>query len=89
MVPANRCPVGNSHSAPATMPDVPMIVIAFGVTGVRASASPTGVSRRVRAGRSTFSMAVRILVVRVRSAMSRGSLRESSGGPGGPGVPAG
>ena len=47
-VPANRCPVGNSHSAPATIPHVPVMVIAFGVTGVRASASPTGVSRRVR-----------------------------------------
>ena len=40
---------------------VPMTVIAFGVTGVRASTLPAGVNRRVIAGRSTFSMAVRIL----------------------------
>jgi len=51
--------VGNSHSAPATTPAVPVIVMALGVTGVRASASATGVSTRVRAGRSAFSMAVR------------------------------
>jgi hypothetical protein len=59
IVPANRWPVGNSHSAPATTPVVPVMVIAFGVTGVRASACPTGFSRRVSAGRKSFSMAVR------------------------------
>ncbi len=49
MVPANRWPVGNSHSAPAAIPAVPMIVIALGVTGVRASSSASGVSTRARA----------------------------------------
>ena len=73
MVPANRWPVGNSHSAPATIPHVPVMVIALGVTGVRASASPTGVSRRARNGRSTFSIAVRILVAPVTNAAGRGS----------------
>ena len=58
-VPANRWPVGNSQSAPAAMPTAPVTVIAFGVTGVRASASTTGVSRRFSAGFSRFSMAVR------------------------------
>jgi hypothetical protein len=31
--------------------------MAFGVIGVRASTLPTGVNKRVMAGRSTFSMA--------------------------------
>ena len=43
---------------PAT-PTVPMTVMWFGVIGVPARALPTGVNRRVMAGRSTFSMAVR------------------------------
>ncbi len=57
--PANRWPVGSSQSAAATTPTVPVTVIALGVTGVRASASPIGVSTRFSAGRSMFSMAVR------------------------------
>ena len=57
--PANRWPMGSSHSAATTTPTVPVTVIAFGVTGVRASASPIGVSTRFSAGRSRFSMAVR------------------------------
>src|SRR5438876_163855 len=36
-----------------------MTVMAFGVMGVRARTWPAGVNRRVMAGRSTFSMAVR------------------------------
>ena len=40
IVPANRCPVGNSASAPALIPMVPVMVSAFGVIGVRASALP-------------------------------------------------
>src|SRR5947208_11457982 len=36
-----------------------MTVMAFGVIGVRARILPAGVNRRVMAGRSTFSMAVR------------------------------
>ncbi len=59
IVPANRWPVGNSHSAPAVMPTVPVTVIAFGVTGVRASTCPTGISTRFSTGRRKFSMAVR------------------------------
>jgi hypothetical protein len=57
ITPANRCPVGNRVSAPADMPMVPMTVSVFGVTGVRARACATGVSRRPRAGRRNFSMA--------------------------------
>ena len=57
ITPANRWPVGNSHRAPADMPMVPMIVSAFGVTGVLARAWPTGVSTRAIAGRRTLSMA--------------------------------
>ncbi len=57
--PGNSSPMGNKLSpAPAT-PTVPITVMAFGVIGVRARALPTGVNRRVMAGRSTFSMAVR------------------------------
>ncbi len=37
---------------------VPVTVIMLGVIGVRASASPTGVIRRVKKGRVPFSMAV-------------------------------
>jgi hypothetical protein len=56
--PGNNSPIGNKPSAPPDTPTVPMTVTAFGVTGVFASASPTGVSTREIAGRSTFSMAV-------------------------------
>src|SRR5204863_7273826 len=45
--------------APPATPTVPMTVTAFGVIGVRARTLPAGVNRRVMAGRSTFSMAVR------------------------------
>jgi hypothetical protein len=38
MAPQNRCPVGNSASAAAETPTVPMTVISFGVSGVRARA---------------------------------------------------
>ena len=58
-VPANRWPVGNSQSAPTATPTVPIAVIMFGVMGVRASASPTGRSRRAKKGLRAFSMAVR------------------------------
>ena len=58
MVPANKCPVGNSTSAPALMPIVPVMVSALGVIGVRASAVPIGLSSLAMAGRSTVSMAV-------------------------------
>ncbi len=57
-VPANRCPVGNRASALALTPTVPVTVMMFGVTGVRASASPTGVSSRASPGRRLLSMAV-------------------------------
>jgi hypothetical protein len=56
--PGNNSPIGNNPSAPPATPTVPMTVTALGVTGVFASASPTGVSTRAIAGRSTFSMAV-------------------------------
>ena len=58
-VPANRWPMGNSHSAPTATPSVPVTVTILGVTGVRASASPSGVSSRANSGLSAFSMAVR------------------------------
>ena len=56
--PGNNSPIGNNPSAPPDTPTVPMTVMVLGVTGVFASASPTGVSTREIAGRSTFSMAV-------------------------------
>jgi hypothetical protein len=55
--PGNSHPIGNSASALADTPTVPMTVSAFGVTGVRARASPTGVRMRAIAGRSVLSMA--------------------------------
>ena len=58
-VPRNRCPVGYPHSVLAATPTVPVTVTTFGVTGVRASTSPTGVISRVKNGRALFSMAVR------------------------------
>ncbi len=58
-VPANRWPMGNSQSAPMATPTVPAAVIMFGVTGVRASAWPSGDSRRANSGLRAFSMAVR------------------------------
>src|SRR5580700_9212331 len=57
--PGNSSPIGNRPSAAPVTPTVPMTVMAFGVIGVRASTLPTGVNRRVMAGRNTFSMAVR------------------------------
>src|SRR5215472_10908027 len=57
--PGNSSPLGKKTSAPPTTPTVPMTVMALGVTGVRARTLPAGVNRRVMAGRSTFSMAVR------------------------------
>src|SRR6185312_7122142 len=57
--PGNSSPRGNKASAPPATPTVPMTVTAFGVIGVRARTLPAGVNRRVMAGRSTFSMAVR------------------------------
>src|SRR5215470_13291358 len=57
--PGKSSPRGNRASAPPATPTVPMTVTAFAVTGVRASSRPTGVNRRVMAGRSGFSMAVR------------------------------
>src|SRR6266550_7770270 len=57
--PGNSSPRGNRASAPPATPTVPMTVMAFGVIGVRARILPAGVNRRVMAGRSTFSMAVR------------------------------
>ena len=59
ITPASRCPVGNSASAPPDTPRVPTTVTMFGVTGVRASHWLTGVSKRVKNGRRTFSMATR------------------------------
>ena len=59
IVPANSSPMGNRLSAPADTPIVPITVSAFGVTGVRASARPTGFSTRSSTGRIAFSMAVR------------------------------
>src|SRR5215831_1252126 len=41
----------------ADTPTVPITVIMFGVTGVRASACTTGVNRRAKPGRRKFSMA--------------------------------
>ncbi len=57
--PGNSSPMGNKPSALPATPTVPMTVMWFGVIGVPARALPTGVNRRVMAGRSTFSMAVR------------------------------
>src|SRR6476660_5470284 len=57
--PGKSSPIGKRPSAPPATPTVPMTVTAFGVTGVRARILPTGVNRRVMAGRSEFSMAVR------------------------------
>src|SRR5689334_17473856 len=57
--PGKSSPIGKRPSAPPATPTVPMTVTAFGVMGVRASTLPTGVNRRVMAGRSGFSMAVR------------------------------
>src|SRR5689334_6248038 len=51
--------MGKRASAPPATPTVAMTVTAFGVIGVRARSLPAGVNRRVMAGRSTFSMAVR------------------------------
>ncbi|MNW59174.1 hypothetical protein D3C74_370760 [compost metagenome] len=52
MVPANRCPVGNSHSAEATTPTVPTIVTASGETPIRSRKAATGVNKRVTTARS-------------------------------------
>ena len=60
--PGNISPMGNRPSAAPATPTVPITVMAFGVIGVRTSALPTGVNKRVIAGRSTFSMAVRSYV---------------------------
>src|SRR5258707_7834583 len=57
--PGNSSPRGKRASAAPATPTVPMTVMAFGVMGVRARTLPAGVNRRVMAGRSTFSMAVR------------------------------
>jgi hypothetical protein len=55
--PGNSSPMGSRPSPPPSTPTVPITVMAFGVTGVRARTLPTGVNRRVIAGRSVFSMA--------------------------------
>src|SRR5215470_7431700 len=55
--PGKSQPMGNSASALADTPAVPITVIMFGVTGVRASACTTGVNRRAKPGRRKFSMA--------------------------------
>jgi hypothetical protein len=65
--------MGNKPSAAPATPTVPITVMAFGVIGVRASALPTGVNKRVIAGRSAFSMEVRSYV----------RLGRSCAGPGG------
>ncbi len=59
--PGNSSPMGNIHRAAPDTPAVPITVIMLGVTGVRASACPTGLSRRAIPGRRKLSMAVVIL----------------------------
>ena len=46
-VPQNRCPRGNSTSAPRLTPSVPTTVTVSGLTPARRSVRATGVNRRV------------------------------------------